>query len=1058
MTRERESDDRTLPLGAEAQAPAAQRDTELVEEGERYHVEEELARGGMGRVLVARGERLGRTVAIKTVLDPAPDLLARFEREAKVTARLQHPGIVPVYGAGKSADGTPFYAMKLVSGRPLDQVISEASDLRQRLALLPNVIAIADALAYAHSEKVIHRDLKPSNVLVGRYGETVVVDWGLAQDLSQKSGPPAGAEGTPAYMPPEQARGQPTDERADVYAIGAVLYQLLSGAPPYRAHDETSAGWNEVRARVIHGPPTPLDERAPALPPPLLTIVSRAMSRQPADRYATAGELAERLRQFQTGSLVSGHRYSAWELLRGWIARHRAAVGVSVAALLVLVVGAVFGINRIRRERDTAERQRRIADSGRLVAEADRLIDSDPLAAAEALVAAFDAWPTTRAEVVARRWHQRRLRRVLPGRGVAAAANDGAWIITQPRSGHVRLWDTRTWLPGQDLDVGFEVSHAAFSPDDSRIAFGSIADGTTAIWRRDDGAGTWRQEWRGLVAKNAMMSLSWNPSRPELAATFAGTDGGLFVIEPDGERRLLFIGGGHAAFGPTGFDGKSPLAFAVDRRVEVRDSERGEVLRTHQLSEFLGQASAVAWSKRGRILVGINGGDVIEVNDDRDAPNVTRMQPRPGVWSWIPSLTPRGELTAVASSTGEVSFLTDNSSTVIRPISTGDWIGGIAWSSAAFAVVNSSGGVALYDLAGVGSTPFTEEVTCELASIIPDPTGHRVVTGCTVGILWTVRSLDGAGPNVQCGNLSWFERSIVWSPDGLMLAGLDVHAVHVWKPVSDSCELVASIVPPSVDWEGPTADSILSVAWGGDPADRELIIANHSAVSAWRLAEPDEPLWVRRLDLTGAGTTALNPDGARTLIANIVSEDGGPRILLADVGEPPVTRWLDLPPDARQGTLDTVGLAWRPGTDQVALAAQRIVLLDAGAVSFRWISSIDTRRAKRLAWSGDGRLLAAMEPQGRITVLDGATGLLVAELDARLEETRMIGWAPHGDALYVAGGTGPAGGVVAVDFPTRATLVRELREHVAWGKRTGRGLEIDPGYWPRRSVTAPAEK
>src|SRR4051812_7549501 len=144
-----------------------------------YRPEREIARGGMGRIVAAEDLRLGRAVALKELIDPVAEQRGRFQREALITARLQHPGIVPVYEAGRWPSGDPFFAMKLVSGRPLDRVIAEAATLADRLALLPRLAAAADAIAYAHSQRVIHRDLKPANVLIGEFGETVVIDWGL---------------------------------------------------------------------------------------------------------------------------------------------------------------------------------------------------------------------------------------------------------------------------------------------------------------------------------------------------------------------------------------------------------------------------------------------------------------------------------------------------------------------------------------------------------------------------------------------------------------------------------------------------------------------------------------------------------------------------------------------------------------------------------------------------------------------------------------------------------------------------------------------------------------
>src|SRR5439155_14543670 len=152
-----------------------------------------------------------------------------------LTARLEHPSIVAVHEAGRWPSGEPFYAMRLVRGRSLDRVLASATTREARLALVANVLAVADAIGYAHTQQIIHRDLKPHNVMVGDFGETVVIDWGLAKDLAadeeslEASGELGGTVvgsvlGTPSYMPPEQARGEAVDETADVYAIGAMLY------------------------------------------------------------------------------------------------------------------------------------------------------------------------------------------------------------------------------------------------------------------------------------------------------------------------------------------------------------------------------------------------------------------------------------------------------------------------------------------------------------------------------------------------------------------------------------------------------------------------------------------------------------------------------------------------------------------------------------------------------------------------------------------------------------------------------------------------------------------
>ncbi|CAN5377506.1 hypothetical protein BH11MYX1_BH11MYX1_47290 [soil metagenome] len=234
---------------------------------DRYVVVRELARGGMGKVSVAEDTLLGRIVALKELLVPSPAVEARFQRELALTARLQHPAIVSIHDAGTWPNGEPFYVMRLVTGDSLEKLISDEPSAIARIGLLPYAIAMVDALAYAHSHRIIHRDLKPANVLVGDFGETVVIDWGLAKDLASDA-EPSGVAGTPAYMAPEQARGDTVDERTDVYALGAVLYHVLAGEPPY-----TGKTADEILAAVAAGPPIPLSARTRGLPPDLTTIV-----------------------------------------------------------------------------------------------------------------------------------------------------------------------------------------------------------------------------------------------------------------------------------------------------------------------------------------------------------------------------------------------------------------------------------------------------------------------------------------------------------------------------------------------------------------------------------------------------------------------------------------------------------------------------------------------------------------------------------------------------------------------------------------------------------------
>ncbi len=316
---------------------------------ERYQFLGEVGRGGLGQVQRACDRRLGREVAVKELLEPTPLRKAHFVREALITARLQHPSIVALYDAGFWPNGDVFYVMKLIDGEPLSERLRACTGANERLSLLPAVIAVAEAIAYAHAQRIVHRDLKPSNIVLGAYGEVMVVDWGVALELD---GEPADGSivGTPAYMSPEQAAGAAVDERADVYALGAILYKLLTGRAPYSGGRGASATLEQIRRAA----PTSVQLLAPQTPRDLLAIVTTAMAREPGDRYPSAASLADELRRFQAGQLIRAREYSRWERSKRFLSRHRRALALLAASTLLLASFATASVWRIAQERTRA--------------------------------------------------------------------------------------------------------------------------------------------------------------------------------------------------------------------------------------------------------------------------------------------------------------------------------------------------------------------------------------------------------------------------------------------------------------------------------------------------------------------------------------------------------------------------------------------------------------------------------------------------------------------------------------------------------------------------------
>lgn len=337
----------------------------------------------MGRVALAQDHLLAREVAIKHVLSDDPGVLARFAREVRLTARLEHPAIVPVHDAGRDEEGRPYYIMRRIEGVPLDAMVRQHRSAAERLALVPHVLAAADAAAYAHSRGILHRDIKPTNILVGRYGETWLIDWGLARAVAEPgdsdeplatetAGTPADSDltragevmGTPGFVAPEQARGEPVGEAADVYSLGATLAYVLTGRLLYPER-AASGLW----ARAAANDPIDLGALTPEIPPALLAIVQAATAPRLEERYRGADELATELRRFLNGQLVAAHRYSWRDRLRRFVRRHRAALAVGALALVAVTTVATASILQILDERDRAARAERTATEQRRLAE-----------------------------------------------------------------------------------------------------------------------------------------------------------------------------------------------------------------------------------------------------------------------------------------------------------------------------------------------------------------------------------------------------------------------------------------------------------------------------------------------------------------------------------------------------------------------------------------------------------------------------------------------------------------------------------------------------------------
>jgi WD40 repeat protein/serine/threonine protein kinase len=657
----------------------------------RYALEEEVARGGMGVIFRVRDRDLSRTLAMKVMtLTPgatpsATDAttrlgLARFLEEAQVTAQLDHPGIVPVHEVGLDDQGRPFFTMKLVKGRDLDEIFELARAEKEDWNLpraLGAVVKACQALAYAHAKGVIHRDLKPANIMVGRFGEVFVMDWGLAKisgkkdlhDIRPKDAQLTSASlrsprrestsestpdsplitmdgsvvGTPAYMPLEQARGQveEVDRLSDVYSLGAILYNLLTGHAPYVEPDACLSP-HTILARVLDGPPKRIAALTRKVPAELVAICEKAMAREKRNRYASSLDLAEDLQAFLDHRVVRAYRTGAVAEFKSWVTRNKALASVAGVAALLPAIGVGLFIHQEDLAREALRRNAYAADMrvAALSLEQQNLGHADDL---------LRRYLPKRGEEDLRGFEWRYLWQQCRGDELYTLNNesivnsaiyspDGRQAATASFDGTVRIWDLGTHSQVKALS-GFSelIAHGyiSFSPDGKWFA---AARGTSVvIWN----ASTW-SEFKTFAMPAARLVFS--PDGRWLAGL---ADKELRIWDTASwQSRRLPTATTAILWGMCAFSLDSNYLVAVDDvNVEVWSVPSGQKRRD---LEFTGPANTcVAVSKNDIVAVGKWGGAIRLWNLETAAEIATTNAHPQTVWSL--AFSPNGRTLATAS-------------------------------------------------------------------------------------------------------------------------------------------------------------------------------------------------------------------------------------------------------------------------------------------------------------------------------------------------------------------------------------------------------------------------
>jgi eukaryotic-like serine/threonine-protein kinase len=990
----------------------------VTSDGQRFRILRPHAQGGLGKVFVALDSELHREVAIKQILDSHaddPESRRRFLLEAEVTGGLEHPGIVPVHGLGAYPDGRPYYAMRFIKGESLKDAIAvfhAQPTLRNQPGrrslefrkLLRRLLDVCNAIEFAHSRGVLHRDVKPSNVILGKHGETLVVDWGLAKALGcveMGSGSderplvpssasesaetlPGSALGTPAYMSPEQAAGDldRLGPRSDIYSLGATFYCVLTGRPPF------AGDVGDVLRAVQKGDfplPRSLD---PTIERPLEAICLKAMALQPGERYGSAKALAEDVERWMADEPIGSYREASAARLARWGRRHKPVVASAAALLLTAVAALSAGIVLVGREQRKTDIQRREAVYQReLVSEkAESLRRRDAVSRVNLAYHEYLDDNVALADQLLV--------------GCPSDLKEWEWEYAH-RLGHAELKTFEGSSQGQD------VWSVAFSPDGALFACGSgpwsyAGEGPTGeLLVRSVQTGAVVFGRRSLIG--AVQALAFSPDGLRLAAAwgFTGKDQGAILAvfdvpsghkvweKPERGAQILSLvyspDGRSIGCGCGSFTESASVGFA-----RLRDDTTGEPIGP-SITGGPGGVLCVAFSPDGRQLA-LASRDIADICDlsSPSRPIVHRLR---GHVNFIYSVafSPDGRSLATGGWDKTIRIWDRTSGTQLQTlIGHRGFVRSLAFSADGAQLVSGSEdkSVRRWDLAGGGENAAFHGHTGFVHCVAFAPDGALAASGSQDG---TVKLWPAAAPDTQVTfrNSAGWVGTVALTPDGRRVASAHNGNIRIWDPRTG--EELRRLTGPR--------NMMGHIALAFSPDGMTLAAGGHgNSVNLW-----DTATWSPRRVLEGYADSVNDAD---------FSPDG--RLLATACGDGTIRLW-DVPTGATvwtvQGHQKAGTVAFAPDGRSVASGgegekAAKVWDVKTGAeiASFTGHS----HGVHDLAFSPDGQTIASVGGTYRgpnsaeVKLWDAMTGHESASLDGHTSLVTAVAYFPGGRRLATA--------------------------------------------------------